>query len=42
MSRGLKQRLSPAPPRAVLAEQHALPGGGAADKLTGRLFSLAP
>jgi len=42
MRRGVKERLSPAPPRAVLAEQHALPEGGAADKLTGRLLSLAP
>jgi len=42
MSRGLKVALSPAPPRALLAEQHGLPGGGAADKLTGRLLSLAP
>ena len=41
MRRGLKERLSPAPPRAVRAEQHGLPDSGAADKLTGRLFSLA-
>jgi len=42
MRHGLKERLSPAPPRAMQAEQHALPGGGAADKLIWRLLSLAP